>query len=155
MSLYMTSIILLLVSIVSNQKNWMWSGTSVAHKPSVREDLGSILHINPGWHFSEAFISLLSGNRLKNNIIHLQYFDAKLKWIILFYWWLFQVNLRTIDILGVRENRMKKNCLGASFWPLKKIVFKLKAKFKSLNSGSSYFCSEVCKVEWLIYECSG
>ncbi len=50
-----------------NKRAWMWSGASVAHRPSVREDLGSIPHPNPGWHFSEALISLLSDNRLKND----------------------------------------------------------------------------------------
>ncbi len=40
-----------------------------AHTTPVQEDLGSILHLNPGWHFSEALISLLSHNRLKNDVI--------------------------------------------------------------------------------------
>jgi hypothetical protein len=39
----------------------MWGGASVAHTPSVQEDLGSILHPSPGWHFSEALISLRVG----------------------------------------------------------------------------------------------
>jgi hypothetical protein len=50
-----------------NNNMWMWwSGASEAHTPLVREDLGLILHPSPGWHFSEALISLHSDNGLKN-----------------------------------------------------------------------------------------
>jgi hypothetical protein len=62
----------------------MWSGThKVAQMTPVREDLGLLLHPNPGWHFTEAHISLLSDNRLKNDFIHLKYWDVKLKKIVL------------------------------------------------------------------------
>jgi hypothetical protein len=44
---------------------------TVAHTTPVQEDLGSILHPDPDWHFSEALISLLSDNRLINDFIHL------------------------------------------------------------------------------------
>jgi hypothetical protein len=38
-------------TVVQIEIKWMWSGASVAHTPSVREDLGSIPHPNPGRHF--------------------------------------------------------------------------------------------------------
>ncbi len=40
----------------------------MAHTTPVQEDLGLILHPNPGWHFSEALISLLSDNRFNNDV---------------------------------------------------------------------------------------
>jgi hypothetical protein len=39
----------------------MWSGASVL----LREDLGSILHPNPEWHFSEALNSLFQTTEFK------------------------------------------------------------------------------------------
>ena len=61
------------LNILPNQ--FKTSGCGVAHRvvhtTLVQEDLGSILHPSPGRHFSEALISLLSDNRLKNDYIHL------------------------------------------------------------------------------------
>jgi hypothetical protein len=41
---------------------------TAAHTTLVRKDMGLILHPNPGW-LLESPISLLSDNRLKNNVI--------------------------------------------------------------------------------------
>jgi hypothetical protein len=52
-------------------KLWMWSGAHGSIHNSGAIGLGFDPTPSPGWHFSEALISLLSGNRLKNDFIHL------------------------------------------------------------------------------------
>jgi hypothetical protein len=50
---------------------WMWSGAQGSTHKSGARGPGFDPTPNPGWHFLEAIISLLSDNRLKNNFINL------------------------------------------------------------------------------------
>jgi hypothetical protein len=50
---------------------WMWSGAHGSTHDSGVRGPGFDPTSSPGWHFSEALISLLSDNRLKNDFIHL------------------------------------------------------------------------------------
>jgi hypothetical protein len=63
----------------SEFNKWMWSGAFGGTHDSGARGPGFDPTPKPRMAFSEALISLLSDNRLKNDCIHLYYCDVKLK----------------------------------------------------------------------------